>query len=482
MYSVTFRKQVEKISHTKSLPRTRTKKQIDPLNGNLFKSIFAFAIPVMLTGLLQLTFNAADIIIVGQAAGSDAVGQVGATGSIINLIVNMFIGFSVGVSVSVSREYGAGNHQNVSKLVHTAVATAVVGGIICAFVGFFGARYFLELMQTDLMHIDGSTLYMKIYFLAMPASMVYNFCAAILRAIGNSKTPLIILTSAGVVNVIFNIFFVTACGMSVDGVALATVISQYIAMVWVLIYLAKESGSHKLSFKEIRFDKQSLKSIILIGFPAGIYGSLFSLSNVIIQSSINSFGNIVVNGNAAAGSIEGFIYTASNAFHQAAITFIGQNRGAGKYDRILKSLGVCAFYSFIFEVVLAAITYFFSVPLLGIYIKDSSAAITTGVIRITMIGIPHFICGLMDVVNGALRGLGASTSPTIISLICACGFRIVWIYTMFARYRTISMLYLVYPISWAVSTFFLTVLFFSLYYAKLKKFKRLSAENAVNTL
>ncbi len=477
-----IRKQVKKISHTKTVSDTRIKQQIDPLNGNLFKSILAFAIPVMLTGILQLAFNAADIIIVGQAAGSDTVGQVGATGSIINLIVNVFIGFSVGVSVSVSREYGAGDHQNVNKLVHTAVGTALVGGIVCSMVGFFGARYFLELMQTDPMHIDGSTLYMKIYFLAMPASMMYNFCSAILRALGNSKTPLVILTSAGVVNVLFNLFFVHVCGMAVEGVALATVISQYIAMVWVLIYLSKVRGPHKLNLREVRFDKQSLKSIILIGFPAGIYGSLFSLSNVIIQSSINSFGNIVVNGNAAAGSIEGFIYTASNAFHQAAITFIGQNRGAGKYDRILKSLGVCVVYSLMFEIVLAAISYIFSAPLLKIYIKDSSAAIMTGTIRITIVGIPHFLCGLMDVVNGALRGLGASTSPTIISLICACGLRVVWIYTMFARHKTISMLYLVYPISWGVSTFFLAALFFALYYAKLKKFRKLSAENAVNTL
>ncbi|MBE6608024.1 MAG: MATE family efflux transporter [Ruminococcaceae bacterium] len=436
----------------------------------------------MLTGILQLAFNAADIIIVGQAAGSDAVGQVGATNSIINLIVNMFIGFSVGVSVSVSREYGAGNHQNVNKLVHTAVATAIVGGIVCSIIGFFGARYFLTLMQTDLIHIDGSTLYMKIYFLSMPASMMYNFCSAILRALGNSKTPLVILTSAGVVNVIFNLFFVYAFGMAVEGVALATVISQYVAMVWILIYLTKAEGPHKLNLKKVSFDQKSLKSIIVIGFPAGIYGSLFSLSNVVIQSSVNSFGNIVVNGNAAAASIEGFIYTASNSFHQAAITFIGQNRGAGKYDRILKSLGVCVIYSFVFEVILAFITYTFGELLLGIYIKDSSAAIMTGIIRISVIGIPHFLCGIMDVVNGALRGLGASTSPTVISLICACGFRIVWIYTIFERYKTISMLYLVYPISWGVSTVFLTALFFALYFSKLKKFKKLSAENAVNTL
>lgn len=471
-----------KISHTRSVSFTRNKNQIDPLSGNLFKSILAFAIPIMITGILQLTFNAADIIIVGQAAGSDAVGQVGATGSIINLIVNVFIGFSVGVSVSVSREYGAGNHKNVNKLVHTAVATALIGGIICGLVGFFGARYFLTLMNTDLIHIDGSTLYMKIYFLAMPASMMYNFCSAILRALGNSKTPFVILTSAGVVNVVFNLFFVHVCGMTVDGVALATVISQYIAMVWILIYLSKVDGPHKLNLKKVCFDKKSLKSIITIGFPAGIYGSLFSLSNVVIQSSVNSFGNIVVNGNAAAASIEGFIYTASNSFHQAAITFIGQNRGAGKYDRILKSLGVCAIYSLIFEFALAFITYTLSKPLLGIYIKDSSAAIMTGIIRIGAIGIPHFICGLMDVVNGALRGLGASTSPTIISLLCVCGLRVVWIYTVFERYRTLSMLYLVYPVSWAITTFFLTALFFILYFIKLKKFRKLSAQNAENTL
>jgi Na+-driven multidrug efflux pump len=253
-------------------------------------------------------------------------------------------------------------------------------------------------------------------------------------------------------------------------------------MVWIIIYLTKVEGPHKLNLKKVSFDKKSLGAIITIGFPAGIYGSLFSLSNVVIQSSINSFGNIVVNGNAAAASIEGFIYTASNSFHQAAITFIGQNRGAGKYDRMLKSLGVCVVYSLIFEVILAFATYALSKPLLGIYIKDSSAAIMTGIIRIGAIGLPHFLCGLMDVVNGALRGLGASTSPTIISLLCVCGLRVVWISTIFEKYRTISMLYLVYPVSWAITTFFLTALFFILYFIKLKKFKKLSAENVENTL
>ncbi len=468
---------MSKISLSINAAKKPSKKLVDPLEGNLFVSIIRFTVPIMLTGLLQLAFNAADLIVVGQARGSNALGQVGATGTIINLIVNLFIGFSVGVNVGVSREYGAKDYKKVADFVHTAVATALVGGIVCGIVGFFGARQFLTLMSTPLEHIDGSTLYMKIYFLAMPASMVYNFCSAILRSLGNSKTPLVILSTAGVINVIFNLIFVIAFGMGVDGVAWATVISQYVAMFWIVVYLMRVDGPHKLTLKKISFEKKSLASIIAVGFPAGISGSLFSISNVIIQSSINSFGNIVVNGNAAASNIEGFIYTASNSIHQTAITFVGQNRGAGKYDRILKSLGICALYSFVAECLLAAVTFALAEPLLGIYVSDSQAAIMTGIIRISIINIPHFLCGLMDVINGALRGMGASLSPTLITLTCACGFRIVWIYTVFQKYSTITMLYIIYPITWGISSFFLALLFFGIFFSKKKKYNRLREAN-----
>ena len=276
-----LRKPVIKISHAEI--KRKATKLINPLNGNLFKSILSFAIPIMLTSLLQLAFNAADMIIVGQAKGSDPVGQVGATNSLINLIVNFFIGLSVGVSVNVSREYGAGNKEGVKKYVHTATAVSAVAGLICTVIGIAGAKYMLSLMGTPETHIAGATLYMQIYFLAMPATMIYNFGAAILRSIGNSKTPLVILSSAGIINVVFNLLFVHVFGLAVEGVAIATVISQYVAVIWLLIYLAKADGPHKLDLKKIGFDRKCLRSIISIGLPAGISSTLFSLSNVVVQ-------------------------------------------------------------------------------------------------------------------------------------------------------------------------------------------------------
>lgn len=430
----------------------------------------------MLTGLLQLAFNAADMIIVGQYAGSSAVGQVGATGSLIQLLVNLFIGFSVGVSVGVSKEYGAKNDTNISKYIHTAVAVAVVAGVLCAVIGFFASKHLLLLMGTPESHIGGSTLYMRIYFLAMPATVIYNFGAAALRALGDSKTPLIILTSAGVINVIFNIIFVCLFGMDVDGVASATVISQYVAMVWILIHLSRSEGPQKLCLKKIRFDKKCTASIIAIGLPAGISGTLFSLSNVIAQSSVNYFGGTVVDGNAAAASIEGFIYTASNSFHQAAITFIGQNRGAGKYKRILKVLGVCLTYAVSLEIVMCALMYIFRYGLLGFYLKGASDAIELGALRITIMCACHFLCGIMDVINGALRGLGSSLVPTVISITTVCGFRVLWLSTVFERYKYPQTIYAVYPISWAMSAIALGVLFIIIYRSQTKKLG-ISAKN-----
>ncbi len=465
-----------KIPNTVSIESKKRGRLIDPLNGNLFKTILAFAIPVMLTGLLQLAFNAADMIIVGRFVGSAAVGQVGATGALINLLVNLFIGFSVGVSVGVSKEYGAKNSEKISKYIHTSIAVAIVAGILCFIVGLSLSRQLLVLMGTPESHLDGSTLYMSIYFIAMPATIIYNFGSAALRALGDSKTPLLILSSAGVINVIFNFIFVCFFNMSVDGVATATVISQYIAMVWILIHLSRSEGPQRLCLRKIRFDSECTKSIIAVGLPAGISGTLFSLSNVVAQSSINIFGGTVINGNAAASNIEGFIYTTSNAFHQAAITFIGQNRGAGKYDRILKALGVCLVYSLGFEIVLGLITYIFKEQLLGIYIKDSQASIMLGAMRMTILSLSHFLCGTMDVINGSLRGLGVSLSPTLISLTTVCGFRILWLSTVFDRYRTIPMIYIMYPVSWALSVVALASLFFAIYSSQLKKHKARLAE------
>lgn len=439
----------------------------DMLSGPLFSNIVLYTIPIILTSILQLLFNAADLVIVGQFCGSLSVAAVGATGSITNLIVNLFIGLSVGAGVTVAHGIGCHDDKTVHNAVHTALPVALLSGVVLTVVGISFSGYFLQLMGTPENILPLSTVYMKIYFGGMTFTMVYNYCAAILRAAGDTKSPLIFLTIAGIINVILNVFFVTVFDMNVAGVALATAISQAVSAVLVVTALIKRTDACKLELKKLRFYKPQLLKMITIGLPAGIQGSLFSISNVLIQSSINSFGDVLVSGNAAASNIEGFVYVSLNAFHQTTVNFTGQNVGAGQYKRVSKIFGICLACVTVVGISLGTLFYSFAPQLLSIYITDSQEAISFGVLRMAYICLPYFILGLMDVSTGALRGMGASFVPMVISVLGVCGLRILWIYTIFQipEYHTPDCLYFSYVVSWIV-TFVCEFVAFAVIYRK----------------
>ena len=426
------------------------KYEIDMCSGPLLGKILIFYIPLMLSGVLQLLFNAADIAVVGRFAGNESLAAVGSTGSLTNLIVNLFMGLSVGANVLVARYYGAGQLKELKEMVQTAVATAVVSGILLIFVGFIVARPALTLMATPEDVIDHSVLYMRIYFIGMPFMMAYNFGSAVLRAVGDTRRPLYYLMIAGVVNVVLNLIFVIAFSMGVAGVALATAASQAISAVLVIRCLIRTDGVYKLVLQGIRIRPDKLLRMIQIGVPAGLQSSLFSISNVLIQSSVNSFGSIAMAGNTAGSNVEGFVYTSMNAFHQAAVSFAGQNYGAMKYKRVGKVLLICEGLVILTGLVLGNAAYLFAGQILKIYSTDP-VVISYGILRMRYISVTYFLCGMMDVIVGVLRGIGCSIMPMLVSLTGACLFRVVWIYTIFRQVRTLSCLYVSYPISWALT-------------------------------
>lgn len=454
-------------------------KTYDMTQGPLLRKIILYTIPIILTGILQLLFNAADLVVVGRCCGSLSVGAVGATGAIINLITNLFIGLSVGAGVTVAHGIGSGRDEDVRRTVHTAMPTALISGVILTVIGFFGARTFLGLMGTPDDVIGLSATYMKIYFLGITASMVYNFGSAILRAAGDTKSPLIFLTFAGILNVILNLFFVMVLDLDVAGVALATTASQIVSALLIVRALMKREDSCRFFPKKMKFYRRQFNRILSIGFPAGIQGSLFSISNVIIQSSINSFGSVAISGNSAAGNIEGFVYMSMNSYHQTAINFTGQNYGAGKYDRIRKIMIICLVSVFCTGLSLGCISRFFGRSLLSVYIPGDTEAIRFGLIRMTYICIPYFLCGLMDVTTGLIRGIGYSVLPMIITIAGVCVMRIAWISTIFRipRYHTLESLYLSYTISWTLT--FLTEL--AVFIILMKKKKRSAAAKVKET-
>lgn len=455
---------------------------MDMLNGPLFKNIIKFTIPLLLTGTLQLLYNAADIVIVGQFASDHSLAAVSSTGSLINLIVNVFMGLSVGASVIVSQNMGAGKYKDVSEAVHTSIAISIVCGIVVGIFGFFASKGMLQLMDSPADVIDLSALYVKIYFLGMPANMIYNFGAAILRAVGDTKRPLYYLSFSGIVNVVLNLIFVIVFHMDVAGVALATIISQIISAILVIRCLLKSDGAVKLIPSKIKIHGDKLKKIIAVGLPAGIQGSLFSISNVIIQSSINAFGSEAMAGNGAASNIEGFIYVAMNSLHQAAITFAGQNYGAGKIKRIKTVCLECMALVSAVGLAMGALVFTFGEQLLSIY-TDSPAEIEYGLVRMNMIMFTYFLCGTMDVMVGMLRGIGHSLTPTIVSIACVCGFRILWIFTAYAGYKATGasvhdcfmMLLVSYPLSWIAATA-VHSLCFAMHYRGIKKKALLEAQ------
>ena len=423
------------------------------LHGPILGSIISYTIPIILTSILQLLFNAADLVIVGRFRGSLSVAAVSSTSSLIMLIINLFIGLSVGAGVSVAHAMGGREDKAVHQTIHTAIPLALVGGTIVTLIGLFFSEYFLNLMGTPITVLPLSALYMKIYFSGMIFTMIYNFCASILRAVGDTKSPLIFLAISGLVNVGFNVLFVTAFHMNVEGVALATVISQVISAILVVTALMRRTDAAKLYLKKIRFYKTPLFKMLRIGLPAGLQGSLFSVSNVTIQSSINSFGDVLMSGSGAAASIEGFVYVTLSAFQQTAVNFIGQNAGAQQYKRIKKIFCQCLACSAVITIIFGGGVNLFGKELLSIYISDSAQAIQYGITRLGYIALLYFICALMEVTTGALRGLGASVTPMLISVMGICGLRVLWVNTIFRipAYHTPESLYISYPISWTIT-------------------------------
>lgn len=452
-------------------------KNINMLEGPLFKNIILYTIPIILTNTLQLLFNAADIIVVGRFCGSISVAAVGSTGSLVNLLVNIMVGLSVGTGIITAQSLGAKDNTAVKQTIHTAIPTAFIIGLVISVIGFFFSGDLLKLMDSPADVLPLATVYLRIYFLGVLSLSIYNFGASILRAAGDTKSPLIFLSVAGILNVVLNLVFVTAFHMNVAGVALATAISQTVSAVLVIIALMRRTDTCKLVLKELKIHKPTLLKIMRIGIPASVQSSMFSISNVIIQSSINSFGAIVVSGNAAAANIEGFVFTAMNAFHQTALNFTGQNVGAGNYKRVKKVLFLCLACVTVVGLVTGISVYVFGKPLLSIYITDSDAAINAGLIRLSYIGVIYFLCGMQDTTGGALRGMGASLSPMIISVMGACVFRIGWIYTVFQKFHTTSTLYISYSISW-VLIFIALIIAYSIIYKKFKErqIKRITGE------
>ena len=433
------------------------KYEMDMTQGALLPKVLLFALPLIASGILQLLFNAADMVVVGRWAGKECLAAVGSTGSLINLMVNIFIGLSVGGSVAVAKSFGAGDPAAVHKAVHTAMTLAIIAGVAVGLIGFIFCKPLLRLMDNPV--LDLATTYMKIYFLGMPFNMIYNFGASILRAVGDTRRPLIYLTIAGVVNVILNLILVIVFHMNVAGVAIATVASQAVSAVLVVICLMRSHGAVHLDVKELRIHKRQLIDIARVGLPAGLQGSLFSISNVLIQSSVNGFGEVVVAANAAGGNLEGFVYTAMNAIHQAALTFASQNLGAGKIKRVRRSMWVCIATVTVIGLVMGNLMLLFGKPLLSLYLDDPTAIdLATGVTvldygmkRMAWLLPLYCLCGLMDVMVGTLRGVGYSVMPMIVSLTGACLFRVVWVLTVFAANPTLDILYLSYPISWALT-------------------------------
>lgn len=426
------------------------KAPVNMLTGPLLPSLIRFVIPLLLTGLLQLLYNAADIAVVGQFDGKEAMAAVGSTSSLIHLIVNVFLGLSVGANVVAARGLGAGNALSVQQTAHTAIAAGGLFGLLLAAVGFFFSGVFLSWMDTPLDVLPGATLYMRIYFAGVPFSLVYNLAAALLRSVGDTKKPLYFLTLSGGVNVGLNLLFVILFRMGVAGVALATAISQALAMGLALRSLQKREDSLKLSLRQVRLHKAPFLEILKIGLPAGAQSAMFSLANVVVQSAVNSFQSIVMAGNAAAVNLESFVYTATAAVYQANMTFTGQNMGAKNEKRVKSVYWYCMALTTVISLLLGFLLYFGGRPLLSIYNGDPQV-IEAGMIRLTTIALWYAACGWMDVTVGQLRGMGFSFMPMIITLASSCGLRILWVYTVFAATPTLEVLYGCFPASWMIT-------------------------------
>ncbi|CDD65944.1 matE protein [Firmicutes bacterium CAG:882] len=429
------------------------KYEIDMCNGTLLDKLISFAFPLMLSGILQLMFNAVDIIVVGNFSGSQALAAVGSTTSLINLFINLFIGISLGANVLAARYYAAGKDKEMSETVHSAMALALISGVVMLFVGLIFARGALELMDTPDDVIDQSTLYMRIYFLGMPFFMMYNYGAAILRAVGDTKRPLLFLVIAGIVNAGLNMFLVIVFHLGVAGVAISTVISQMISCVLVIICLYRTQSSYQLRFSKLKLRWEYIKQICKVGIPAGVQSMVINFSNVLLQSSVNSFGSIAMAGYTAANNIFGFLFASINSVTQACMSFTSQNYSVGKYKRMTKVLFECIGLSMAVSLTLGCSAYFFGDKILWIY-TDNAAVVKAGMEVLTYSTVTYFLCGIMDLFPGALRGMGYSTVPMILSVVGTVGTRLVWIYGVFPKHRSLDVLFISYPASWFITIVF----------------------------
>lgn len=446
--------------------------QIDINQGSTLKNILLFSLPLMGQGILQLLFNAADLIVVSKFDGPDSMGAVGATSSLINLIINLFVGLSVGANVIVAKDFGSKKQREISSSVHTSMLLSIISGFVLSIIGIGCSRFFLIWMDTDKDILPLATIYLRFYFSGILATMIYNFGAAILRAIGDTRRPMFFLIISGGINVVLNLLFVIVFKMGVAGIGLATSLSQCVAAFLIVIALMKEKSEVHLDLKKLHINQTKFIQILKTGLPAGIQGCLFSFSNVVIQSSVNSFGKIVVAGNSAAQSIEGFIYISMNSFSQAAITFCSQAYGAKDMKMIKKVLCLTAVCTTVVGLVMGNLTAFFAEDFIRLYSHNNppDLQVFAGKRRLQIISSTYALCGLMEVMVGALRGIGYSVLPMIVSLLGACGIRLLWLATIFQveRFHCIETIYFSYPLSWFI-TFIVHVICFVVAYRKAKK-------------
>ncbi|MED9968181.1 MAG: MATE family efflux transporter [Blautia sp.] len=436
------------------------KYEIDMCNGSIMDKLISFSIPLMLSSILQLLFNAVDIVVVGRFSGSQALAAVGSTSALISMFINLFIGVSLGANVLAARFYASGRAKEMSETVHTAITFALISGVVMSFVGIFFAKGALGLMDTPKDVIDQSALYMRIYFIGMPFFMLYNYGAAVLRAVGDTKRPLLFLIIAGVTNAGLNMFLVIVFHMGVAGVAIATVISQLISCVLVLHCLYKTESIYQLRFSKLTLKRRYLKQIFLVGIPAGIQSTVINFSNVLLQSSVNSFGSIAMAGYTAANNIFGFLYAAVNSVTQACMSFTSQNFGVGKWKRMDKVLINCIILSVSVAFILGGGAYIFGPNLLKVYTSDPEV-IQCGMEVLLYTTVTYFMCGLMDLFPGALRGMGHSAVPMILSVIGTVGTRIVWIFWVFPAHRSLDILFISYPASWIITIILQVICFLS---------------------
>lgn len=437
----------------------KNKYEIDMCNGSIMDKLISFSLPLMLSGILQLMFNAVDIVVVGRFSGSQALAAVGSTTALINIFTNLFIGISLGANVLAARFYASGKEKEMSETVHTAITLALISGIIMAGVGLLLAKLALRLMGTPSDVIELSTLYMRIYFCGMPFFMLYNYGAAILRAVGDTKRPLIFLIISGVANAGLNMILVIIFHMGVAGVGIGTVISQLISCILVLRCLYKSEGCYQLRFSKLRIQKVYLRQIFQVGIPAGIQSTVINFSNALLQSSVNSFGSTAMAGYTAANNILGFLYVSVNAVTQACMSFTSQNYGVGKYKRMDRVLINCLILSVVISGVLGCGSYAFGTEILKVYTEDPKV-IQCGLEILSMTTVTYFLCGIMDLFPGALRGMGRSGVPMILSIIGTVGTRIVWIFMLFPQHRSLEFLFISYPASWLLTIVMQVICFY----------------------